>query len=187
MLSLETVTGLIEQYGALQNPREVLCLLEFLGRNPPKLMIEVGVWRGGNAAILKTAFPSLRIIGVDELTVDSDKVSDPPTLRAAVETFGIEMVTADTRTEQAVAAVRDKIGDQLADYIFIDASHDTDSVIADFDRWAPLGRIIGFHDVHNPMVFAAWVKCTGVMEGGYSPFAMFKEPDGHGIGLIIRQ
>lgn len=184
-LSLATVTGLIEQYGALQNPREVLCLLEFLGRNPPDLMIEVGVWRGGNAAILKTAFPALRIIGVDSLTVDSPEVSDAPSLRTSVETFGIEMVQADTRSAEAVTMVRDLIGEQKADYCFIDASHDTDSVIADFARWSPLANLVGFHDVHNPMVYQAWNDIVGFFREGPRSCAMFKEPDGHGIGLVL--
>jgi len=185
MLTLAEVTDLVERYGALQHPREVLCLLEFLGRRPPRLMIEVGVWRGGNAAILATAFPGLRIIGVDELTVDSERVSDPPALRTAVETFGIEMVTGDTRGLDTRNRVREMTGDQRADYTFIDAGHDTDSVIADFDNWRPLSRIVGFHDVHNPSVFEAWLRITRIQEGGASPCALWKEPDGHGIGLVM--
>jgi cephalosporin hydroxylase len=184
-VNLATATDLIERYGALQNPREVLCLLEYLGRNPPTLMIEVGVWRGGNAAILKTAFPDLRIIGVDELTVDSEKVSDAPSLRTAVETFGIEMVQGDTRSEETVDLVRAMIGDRRADYLFIDASHDTDSVIADFARWSPLATLVGFHDVHNPMVYAAWNEIVGFFRDGPRACAMYKEPDGHGIGLVL--
>ena len=181
----EKVAAAIEEFGALQHPREALRLIEFLAPANPTLLIEVGVWRGGNAALLKTFFPALRVIGVDVLNVDSPEVSDPPSLRSNVERFGIEMVQGDTKSPDTVTQVRGMIGDRRADYVFIDASHDTDSVIADFRLWSPLGVRTGFHDVHNPMVFAAWMQCTGLMEPNPRTFALWKETDGHGIGVVM--
>ncbi len=184
-MNLAEATALVERYGALQHPREVLCLVDYLQRDPPKLIVEVGVWRGGNAAILKTAFPDARLIGVDVLDMDSPEVSDAPSLRDAVGTFGFELVQGDTREGGTVDMVRARIGDQPVDYLFIDASHDTLSVMRDFEMWSPIARKVGFHDVHNPMVFSAWMNLTGVLQGGYKPFALWKEPDGHGIGIIV--
>ena len=61
----------------------------------------------------------------------------------------------------------------------------TDSVNADFDLWSPLSARTGFHDVHNPMVYAAWMRCTGLMNPNPRTFALWKETDGHGIGVVM--
>lgn len=183
--TLANVTAAVEEFGALQHPQEALRLLEWLAPAKPRLHIEVGVWRGGNAALLKTFFPDLRIIGVDVLTIDSPEVSDAPSLRDNVKRFGIEMVQGDTKDPATVARVREMTGGQRADYLFIDASHDTDSVNADFDLWSPLSARTGFHDVHNPMVYEAWMRCTGLMHPNPRTFALWKETDGHGIGVVM--
>lgn len=181
----ETAAALIEKYGALQNPREVVHLIEYLRDDPPKLIIEVGVWRGGNAAILKTFFPDARYIGVDILTVDSPEVSDAPALRDAVAEFGLEMVHGNTNDPSTGERVHQMIGDERADYLFVDASHDTDSVIKDFNVWSPYTKRVGFHDVHNPMVYAAWIEICGFFREGPRSAALWKEVSGHGIGLVL--
>jgi hypothetical protein len=68
---------------------------------------------------------------------------------------------------------------------FIDASHDTDSVKRDFEMWSPLSHRVGFHDVHNPMVLKAWMDICGFMEPGPRTAALWKEMDGHGIGVVL--
>ena len=186
------VTELIERYGALQNPREVMALVRYLGEvNPPygmsqqpTLFVEVGVWRGGNAAILKTFFPKARYIGVDILDVNSPEVSDAPALRTAVERFGLELVQGDTGSPDTVERVRQMIGEQRADYMFIDASHDYDSVKRDYQLWSPLAVRVGFHDVHNPMVYRFWQEVCAFDTDHARTAALWKEMDGHGIGVV---
>ncbi|HUW17143.1 MAG TPA: class I SAM-dependent methyltransferase [Actinomycetes bacterium] len=180
-MNLAEMTALVERYGALQHPMEVLHLIEFLETKDPKLFIEVGVWRGGNAAILKTCFPDARIIGVDLLTPDAPEISDHPSLRDAIDTFGIELVSGPT--DVTFPIVVDMIGDQKADYLFIDAAHDYDSVKRDFETWSPLARYVGFHDVHNPDVLRYWLELCQFMGAHARTAALWKEMDGHGIGV----
>jgi cephalosporin hydroxylase len=184
-LDAATVKGLIDEYGALQHPVEVVHLIEYLRVDPPKLIIEVGVWRGGNAAILKTYFPQARFIGVDEMHPSDSRVSDAPSLADNIERFDLEYVIGDTKSESTVARVKAMIGDEKAGYCFIDASHDTDSVKRDFEMWSPLAHRVGFHDVHNPMVLKAWMDICGFMEPGPRTAALWKEMDGHGIGVVL--
>lgn len=169
------VRVLIERYEALQNSWEVVHLLEYLTRIEPKLIIEVGVYRGGNAAILKTFFPKARYIGVDQNEPRADVIAD----------FGLEMVYGDSRASGTSETVRAMIGDLKADYLFIDASHDTDSVRRDYYNWAPLAKRVGFHDVHNPMVLAFWREITAFESDHARTAALWKEMDGHGIGVVM--
>ena len=182
-LTAAAVADLIERHGALQHPVEVVHLIEFLRKDPPRLIIEVGVWKGGNAAILGTYFPKARIIGVDVLGPDAPEVS--PDLGDNIAKFGIELVNGDTGSHETVARVRELIGEQRADYLFIDASHDTDSVMRDFALWSPLDTKVGFHDVHNPMVLTAWLDICGFFREGPRTAALWKETDGHGIGVVL--
>ena len=176
------VEQLIEKYGALQNAREVVCLIDYLQRieqdgyalsEPPSLFIEIGVWKGGNAAILKTFFPDVRYIGVDVIAPET----------ATVAEFGLEIVQGESGPE-TVDRVRAMIGDRQADFLFIDAAHDYDSVKRDYQVWSPLAARVGFHDVHNPMVYQFWQEVTGFMQPGPRTAALWKEMDGHGIGVV---
>lgn len=179
----ETVAALIAKHEALQNAMEVVHLIEYLRNDPPSLIIEIGVWKGGNAAILKTYFPSARYIGVDVLTPDSLEVA--PALAENQKQFGLELVQGATGESATVERVRALIGDQKADYLFIDGAHDTDSVMRDFELWSPLARRVGFHDVHNPMVYKAWIDICGFFSEAARTAALWKETDGHGIGIVM--
>lgn len=173
---------MIEKHGALQNAVEVAHLIEYLRRDPPKLIIEIGVWMGGNAALLKTYFPDARYIGVDMLTVDSVEVA--PMLGENVAAFDLELVQGWSEPA-TVKKVKELIGDQKADYLFIDGAHDTDSVFRDFELWSPLARKVGFRDVHNPMVYKAWIEICGFFSDHARTAALWKETDGHGIGVVL--
>ena len=178
----ETIAALIEKHGALQNPREVAHLLRFLEQHPPRLIVEVGVWQGGNAAILKTFFPDARIIGVDELDTGSPRV---PLLADNIRRFGIELVTGNSNLPATAERVRAMIpAGQKADYLFIDAAHDYDSVKRDFAVWSPLANFVGFHDVHNPEVLRFWMEVCAFDTDHARPAALWKEMDGHGIGVV---
>lgn len=181
-LTPEVVAELIERYGALQNPVEVVHLIEFLRKDPPKLIIEVGVWQGGNAALLGTYFPKARMIGVDVLMPDSPEV---PGLRKVVAEFGLELVQGNTNEPATAEIVRDMIGDEQAGYCFIDAAHDYDSVKRDFEVWSPLATKVGFHDVHNPAVLRYWLELCDFSGDHARTAALWKEMDGHGIGVVM--
>jgi len=181
-LTAAVVADLIARYDALQNPVEVVHLIEFLRRDPPSLILEVGVWKGGNAAILGTYFPNARMIGVDVLTPDSPEV---PGLRRVVAEFGLELVQGNTNHPETAEIVRTMVGDQQAGYCFIDAAHDYDSVKRDFEVWSPLSRRVGFHDVHNPSVLRYWLELCDFYGDHARTAALWKEMDGHGIGVVM--
>lgn len=193
-MTLEAVRALCEEYGALQHPAEALNLIRFLSQRPPATIIEIGVWRGGNAAILATAFPEARYIGVDLLGPDDPEedfvfrchdIGSSPPLKTVVERFGIEMVKADSSDPEALAQVQAMLGEgKRADFLFLDGAHEYDHVKRDYETWSPLARAVGFHDVHNPDVFRFWTEITRTSIGDRS-YALWKEVEGHGIGVIL--
>jgi cephalosporin hydroxylase len=181
-ITLEAVTAAIDQHNAQgQHPREVFDLLRFLADNPhtnspPKLIIEVGVWLGGNAAVYKTFFPDVRIIGVDVVN--------------RTEFDGVEMVVGNSGDGGTRARVEELLDGQKADFLFIDADHVYASVKRDYEMWRSLAQLVGFHDVHNPSVLRFWQETTALQlieSDGVGPtFALWKEWNGHGIGVILQ-
>lgn len=187
MIPTPQIAQLVERYGALQHPVEVASLLRHLAKNPPSVIVEVGVWRGGNAAILKTAFPDVRLIGVDCNDIEDPRISDQPSLDDAIQRFGIEYVQGGAEDVGTVERVQGMLGGAQADYLFIDAAHDYDSVKRDFELWSPLTHQVGFHDLFNPDVYRFWRELTGYeAHGTYQrSCAFWKELDGLGIGLVL--
>lgn len=104
----------------------------------PKSGVEVGVHRGWGSELLLRRCPDLHLTMVD--------IWDDPAIeeqaRARTE------FAADRRRMlkmPSVAAARLCQHDRF-DFVFIDADHEYDSVIADIDAWSPLAGIVSGHD-----------------------------------------
>jgi hypothetical protein len=68
MADLEAVADTaIREFGARQDPRELTQFLSWLQelREPPRYVVEVGVYRGGHLWAMQQALPDARFVGVD--------------------------------------------------------------------------------------------------------------------------
>jgi predicted O-methyltransferase YrrM len=121
--------------------------------------VELGVWEGALFGYLLAAFPDLHLTGVDRWL--------------AIGTYaGKDMANAEAKARKILEAhpgrarllkedtVMASLGipDESLDFVFIDASHDTESVTADIRAWFPRVRSGGAltgHDANWPSVQAA--------------------------------
>lgn len=120
---------------------------------------ELGVWQGALFGYLLAAFPDLHLIGVDHW-------------RAIGPYAGKDMAAAEAMVRRIAVAYSDRaqilredtvlaslgIPDGSLDFVFIDASHDTPSVVADIHAWFPRvrkGGALTGHDANLASVRAA--------------------------------
>jgi predicted O-methyltransferase YrrM len=134
-------------------------LAELIHRHRWTRGVELGVWEGALFGYLLAAFPDLHLTGVDRWL--------------AIGTYaGKNMDAAEAKARRILAAYPDRaqllkedtvvaslgIPDESLDFVFIDASHDTESVTADIRAWRPRVRTGGAltgHDANWPSVQSA--------------------------------
>lgn len=128
---------------------------------------ELGVYQGQTFFALLDRFPQISLIGVDHWERTPGPVQDRETGFASYENKPMEDYARQVK-ERAIAyddravIVHGKtadaaydVDDGSLDFVFIDASHDTASVIADIRAWRPKlrfgGALLG-HDINWPSV-----------------------------------
>lgn len=168
--------------GSIQNPDELAEMLTILAASPPQRAVEVGVCFGGTLWAL--AQVCLSLVGVDRdlSLVDQRNRTLPLTML-------LEGDSADLRVvNEAVAWLRGK-----PDFIFIDAAHEPEAVLADFEAWRPAlaeGGVMGFHDIQGQAA-DAWRELLALVtkdppQGVRQIVHAAESPDedGRGIGLL---
>jgi len=121
--------------------------------------VELGVWQGETLAYLLRTFPALRMIGVDNWAAVGPyarkNMAAAEQLARVVESrhpHRCYLVKEDT------VAGAQYVADGSVDFVFIDASHDTESVLGDIVVWEKKLRVGGMltgHDANWPSVRAA--------------------------------
>jgi len=113
---------------------------------------ELGVWQGALFGYLLEAFPQLYLYGVDHWKAEGpyatkDMVHAESLVRRIAEVFPKRCEILKESTLEAA----NRIPDRHLDFVFIDASHDTDSVAADIRAWRPKvkrGGLLTGHDAN---------------------------------------
>jgi Methyltransferase domain len=120
---------------------------------------ELGVWQGNAFGYLLGAFPKLFLYGVDHwraegIYADKDMAASEKMVMLIAAKYSHRCIIIKNDT---VLAAND-IGDLSLDFVFVDASHDTESVTNDVRAWRPKvrkgGMLLG-HDANLPSVKAA--------------------------------
>lgn len=125
--------------------------------------VELGVWQAALSSHLLRAFPSLRLTLVDNykpvgVYAGKDMSHAQNIARARLDAFRgrIRMVSSDT-VEAATY-----FQDRHFDFVFIDADHSTEAVMADIKAWSPKlapGGVLTGHDSNLDSVRAALDQC----------------------------
>lgn len=168
-------------------------LADLIKRHGWTVGAELGVFKGETFFYLLDRFPALTLIGVDRWEPTSGPKQDRETGQASYERHPMAGYAARVKaTAQAYCGraliyhmstldASEDIRDGSLDFVFIDASHDTDSVRADIQAWRPKvkpsGQILG-HDINWPSVeravkdeFEHWRRMEANMWAVYKEFS----------------
>ena len=117
--------------------RHTKSLIDLIGQLHPLPVVgaEIGVWTGHNAAALLLAFPELVLYGVDDYRgCPNGKITGEEACTMARCLLGeFDYHYKPVLSESKKAAIT--FGYEIFDFIFIDASHDYESVKADIALW----------------------------------------------------
>ena len=132
--------------------------------NDAPVVVEIGSWVGKSAVVTSHALsgkPGAKLYCVDPFNADGDQTSIDlfkvhrakhiTTLRelweANVSKYGVRELVEPL---PGYSEERVKDWNKPIDFLYIDANHDYEAVVADYKNWSPFvkpGGWIGFHDV----------------------------------------
>ena len=198
--AIDDIVDLAFRFGYFQPNQirsEVTQLLEVVARIRPRRVLEIGSQGGGNLFLLsKVAAPDARILSID-LNFSPVQMAAYPSL--AAPTQRLTCFKGDSSSPEMLARVKEWLGGDQLDFLFIDGDHSLAGVTADYRTYAPLvatGGVIAFHDIvpdyttrHGRKTIAVagdvpifWNQLKAQYPE-HQEFVADPEQDGAGIGL----
>lgn len=184
----------------LQNEWEFNQLLYLYKELKPKTVIEIGSFFGGTLFHwikennnIQTIFTiDLPIPKIDHRYYQMIDCRNKwgEWIGNSIRHFDIRKPSQDT---SAISEVRSGLNNELADFLFIDGSHEYEDVRKDFDNYSPFireGGIIALHDIsYSPGVSMYWQELKAV--SGYNTIEVIGSsradmPERFGIGIIVK-
>ena len=191
----------VNKYEAFQPSQiesEIEYLFEIVKTDQPKVICEIGSYKGGTLFLFSQAAPSdALIISIDIQYPIARKLSHKHLVKKGQKLVCIEGDTQDPKTISRVTTV---LNGRNIDFLFIDGDHSLFGVMNDYVRFSPLVKksgVIAFHDI-NPDMFMKTGMKSAFYVGGVPIFwdfltksgAKFEtvvedfEQDGFGIGIV---
>lgn len=133
---------IVAENRASQNPLELSRVLKYVDEIQPKVILEIGAWRGYSLENWKKAWPEAMVFGIekDEKSIDAG---------LWIKDRSIYLVEESHKTE-TLDKVKGMLNGKQIDFLYIDGDHTYDGVKRDYEMYSPLvrhGGIIGFHDI----------------------------------------
>ena len=188
-----------QRRGAMQKLRELAPLVALVGRNSPRVVVEIGTARGGSLyAWCCAAAPDATIVSIDLPGGPFGGTDDPADVEALSRYSGpsqeLHFIRADSHDAKTRARLEEILGGRAVDFLMIDGDHSYDGVKQDFEMYGALvgvGKPIAFHDIvphpHAPAceVHRFWDELK--QRRRFLEFVDRDAPDQYGgIGVVYR-
>ena len=180
----------------VQVKEEIAQLLEFLVKQKPMVVCEIGTAGGGTLFLFsRVSHPNAMIISVDLLGGSFGgsypKWKIPLYSSFACSSQRIYLIRGDSHDHHTFERVESVLAGRKLDFLFIDGDHTYEGVKADFENYSKLvgpGGIIAFHDIvpHPPQTKCEVSKFWNEIKYSYNHLEIVKDwsQNWAGIGVI---
>lgn len=200
--SVDDVVAMAFAFGCFhpnQIRSEVTEFLRVVARARPRRLLEIGSEGGGNLFLLsKVAAADAKILSID-INFSPAQLAAYPRLAAPAQQ--LTCFKGDSSGPEMLRRVKEWLGGEQLDFLFIDGDHSLAGVTADYEAYAPLvapGGLIAFHDIvpdyttrHGRRTTAVagdvpifWERLKARLPENRE-FVADPEQDGAGIGLMV--
>jgi cephalosporin hydroxylase len=189
-----------EAFSANQKHAEITALLRVLCPLPPRVVLEIGAFKGGTLFLFSTvAAPDASLLSIDLGFVPRQLRVYPHFARRGQH---IQLLAADSHAEATLKRVRKWLNGRMIDVLFIDGDHSFLGVSRDYEMYSPFvrkGGVIAFHDIvpdywtrygtRTPFDtgevprFWSGLRAAG---GRVEEFIADPAQDGYGIGVLYK-
>lgn len=156
--------GVYARIPAVQEREEILELVRIVRRLEPRVIVEIGTFKGGTLFLWCRTNPRLELVVSIDLPGGRWGGGYADRRRRLYREFlrdrpGAEMalLRADSHAPETLDTLRRELGGAPIDFLYVDGDHSYDGVKQDFEMYSPLvrrGGCVAFHDVatRNPDV-----------------------------------
>lgn len=152
-LALLAISG----FGAMQKPDELEALVQIVDSLQPKIVLEIGVGKGGTAWCWSKIKSVQTLIAIDLPGGPWGAGPDKASIEyiAANTKAHLHFIAGNSANSASLDAVKNTLGEDKVDFLMIDGDHSKYGVACDFETYSPLvreGGLVGFHDIlpHAP-------------------------------------
>lgn len=170
--------GFYARIRAVQERKEIVALAETVQRLEPKVIVEIGTYKGGTLFLWCRLNPGARLIASIDLPggrwgggygrkrekLYREFLHDRDRTR-------MELMRADSHHPETLETLRRHLGGEPIDFLYVDGDHTYEGVKQDFEMYSPLvrpGGCVAFHDIvtRRPDVDVAtfWEEIRGRYE-----------------------
>jgi predicted O-methyltransferase YrrM len=179
-------------FAPIQIRSEIIDALREVQALKPKYVLEVGTAGGGSLLLWsRVADPEATIVTLDlpggEFGGGSSELRVPLFRRLPLPTQTLHLIRGDSHSAATLELTKSYLKGHPADFLFIDADHTPEGVLADYAMYSPLvrpGGIVGFHDIAITRpeygVRALWME----LKQSHETQEFLGEPLAYGIGLL---
>jgi len=163
------------KHGANIAPADMAQALPFIEAVNPRVIVEIGTYKGGSARMWQALFNPDVLITVDD------------TERAALGGCHY-LPNVKSQDPATVASVVSILGDRAIDFLFIDGGHKYHEVKRDFDLYSRLvrnGGLVMLHDIANHGEDVGVPKFWAELKAMYDCVEITAAPDSSGLGLVF--
>jgi predicted O-methyltransferase YrrM len=172
-----------------QERKEISMFLSIAEKEKPRVVLEIGAGEGG------TLFLLTRIATSKAILVSLDLPSYPKWRDTLFKLFPmkdqtLQLVRGNSHNIDTFNGVRQSLGENRVDLLFIDGDHGYDGVKMDFELYSQLvreGGLVGFHDIVPDYLNLDYEvpKFWNEIKNGYEHVEIIENKKKYGIGILF--